>query len=96
MVRQMLNTVILVFRVISSVTDIRMKNGNTKKFEASGGIGLISSRLTVEGPILKEKASFIVSARRTYADLLVRTFNKEYDDLNLYFYADKGTLNVSY
>jgi len=79
---------------ISSVTDIRMKNGNIKKFEASGGIGLISSRLTVEGPILKEKASFIISARRTYADLLVRTFSEKFDDLNLYFYDLNGKANI--
>ncbi len=80
---------------ISSVTDIRMKNGNMKKFEASGGIGLISSRLTVEGPIKKEKASFIISARRTYADLLVRTFSKKFDDLKLYFYDLNAKTNIN-
>ena len=71
---------------ISSVTDIRMKNGNMKQWETSGGIGLISSRLTVEGPIVKDKASIIVSARRTYADLLVRAVKEEFKDLTLYFY----------
>lgn len=79
---------------ISSVTDIRMKNGNLKKFSASGGIGLISSRLTVEGPIMKDKASFIISARRTYADVLVRTFSKKFNDLNLYFYDLNAKTNV--
>ncbi|MBN2891064.1 MAG: TonB-dependent receptor [Bacteroidales bacterium] len=71
---------------LSSVTDIRMKNGNLKRWEAAGGIGLISSRLTVEGPIIKDKASLMVSGRRTYADILVKNFKKEYSDLTLYFY----------
>ncbi len=54
---------------LSSVLDVLMKDGNNKKFTATGGIGLISSRLTLEGPIVNEKTSFIISARRTYADL---------------------------
>jgi len=54
---------------ISSLLDIRMKDGNNKKFELNGGIGLLSSRFSVEGPILKEKASFILAGRRTYFDL---------------------------
>lgn len=57
---------------LSSVLDIRMKDGNNKKFSVDGSIGLISSKLTVEGPIIKERTSFIVSARRTYIDLLAR------------------------
>lgn len=55
----------------SSVMDVRMRDGNNKKFGASGGIGLISSRLTVEGPIVKDKGSFIISGRRSYADLFL-------------------------
>jgi len=54
---------------LSSVIDIKMNDGNDKKFSVSGGIGLIDSRLSVEGPIVKNKGSFSVSARRTYADL---------------------------
>lgn len=54
---------------LSSVLDVRMKEGNNKKFAATGGIGLISSRLTLEGPIGGEKTSFLIAARRTYADL---------------------------
>lgn len=54
---------------LSSVLDVRMKEGNNKKFSATGGIGLISSRLTLEGPIGSEKTSFLISGRRTYADL---------------------------
>lgn len=54
---------------LSSVLDVRMKEGNNKKFKGTGGVGLISSRLTLEGPIVNEKTSFLVSGRRTYADL---------------------------
>ncbi|HLW20629.1 MAG TPA: TonB-dependent receptor [Cyclobacteriaceae bacterium] len=71
----------------SSVLDIRMKDGNSKKLTASGGIGLISSRLAVEAPLVKDKGSFIVSGRRTYADVFLKLSNNE--DLSnsiLYFY----------
>ncbi len=71
---------------LSSILDIRMKNGNARKWTASGGIGLISSRLTAEGPILDNQGSLMISGRRTYADLLVRAFSNEYDDTALYFY----------
>ena len=56
---------------LSSVLDVRMKEGNNQKFTGEGGIGMISSRLTLEGPIVKDKLSFIVSGRRTYADLFL-------------------------
>lgn len=59
---------------ISSVIDFSMKEGNYKKYSASGGIGLIASRLTLEGPIVKDKSSFIVSGRRTYIDILSKPF----------------------
>jgi hypothetical protein len=62
---------------ISSVLDITMKEGNDQKFHAQGGIGLISSRLTLEGPIVKDRSSFIVSGRRTYIDVLTKPFLKE-------------------
>jgi hypothetical protein len=67
----------------SSVLDIKMKEGNSQKFETEGGIGLLSSRLSVQGPLKKDKASFIVSARRTYFDVLARPFTQ---DASLYFY----------
>jgi len=60
---------------LSSILDIRMKEGNKKRFNATGGIGLLSSRLTFEGPIIKDKASFIVSGRRTYFDLAFPLLN---------------------
>lgn len=55
---------------LSAVLDIRMKEGNVKEFKGEGSIGLIASKLTLEGPIIKDKTSFIVSGRRTYIDFL--------------------------
>lgn len=57
---------------LSSVLDIKMNDGNDRKMKISGGIGLISSRISVEGPIVKEKGSFMITARRTYADLFLK------------------------
>ena len=74
---------------LSSVLDISMKDGNNKKYEADGGIGLLSSRLTLQGPIQKNKSSFIVSGRRTYVDVLSKPFMKEDNAFNgsgYYFY----------
>ncbi len=74
---------------ISSVLDITMKEGNDQKFHGQGGIGLISSRLTLEGPIVKDRGSFIVSGRRTYIDVLTKPFAKEGGSLagsGYYFY----------
>ncbi|MBP6430582.1 MAG: TonB-dependent receptor [Ferruginibacter sp.] len=62
---------------LSSVLDISMKEGNNQKFQVDGGIGLIASRLSLQGPIKKDKASFIVSARRTYIDALTKPFIKK-------------------
>lgn len=56
---------------LASVLDIRMNDGNKNDYNAEGGIGLISSRLTVQGPIAKEKSSFVISGRRTYADMFL-------------------------
>ena len=55
---------------LSSVLEINMKEGNTEEFKGEGSLGIISSKLTLEGPIIKDKASFIVSGRRTYVDLI--------------------------
>lgn len=72
---------------ISSVLDIKMKEGNNKHWQFSGGIGLISSRLSVEGPIVKDKGSFLISGRRTYADLFIPLAGDEsLNDSKLYFY----------
>lgn len=68
---------------LSSIMDIKQKEGNLKKWEANGGIGLISSRLTVEGPVIKDKASILLSGRRTYIDQVFALANV---DLPYYFY----------
>ena len=74
---------------LSSVLDITMKDGNNKKYQAEGGIGLLSSRLTLQGPIEKNKSSFIVSGRRTYIDVLSKPFMSEdnaFSGSGYYFY----------
>ena len=71
----------------SSVLDIRMKEGNQKEYHTTGNIGLISSNLSFEGPIKEDVSSFIVSARRTYADLFLQFVpEKDIRDAQLYFY----------
>ena len=74
---------------LSSVLDISMKDGNNKRYEADGGIGLLSSRLTLQGPVQKNKSSFIVSGRRTYIDVLSKPFMQKDNAFNgsgYYFY----------
>ncbi len=72
---------------LSSVMDVKMKEGNSKKLEINGGIGLIASKLTIEAPIVKDKGSFIISGRRTYADLFLKLSNDEMQNKSsLYFY----------
>ncbi len=79
---------------LSSVLDVRMNEGNTKKYRVSGGIGLISSKLNVEGPIQKDKSSFLISARRTYADVFLKLSNQEnLRSSSLYFYDLNTKLN---
>lgn len=83
---------------LSSTLDVSMRDGNMKKYELTGGIGLISSRLTLEGPIKTDKASFIISARRTYADALARMMGVEQiKKSTLYFYDlnAKATYQIS-
>lgn len=70
---------------LSSVLDVKMKEGNNKRHQVSGGLGLISSRLTIEGPIQKDRSSFMISGRRTYADLFAR-LSSDMKDVKLYFY----------
>jgi hypothetical protein len=72
---------------LSSVVDIKMKEGNNKGYEVSGGLGLISSRLNIEGPIIKDKGSFIISGRRSYADLFLKLSpDSTLKQSSLYFY----------
>ena len=65
---------------IASILDVRMKEGNSKRLAAQGGIGSIFSRLAVEAPIVKDKASFIVAGRRSYADVFAKLFTDVLDD----------------
>lgn len=84
---------------LSSVLDVAMKEGNMKKFEAEGGIGLIASRLSVQGPIIKNKSSFIISARRTYIDVLTRPFipkSSNFYGSGYYFYDVNAKVNYRF
>ena len=91
---------------LSSIVDIKMRDGNAKKFSGIGGIGTISSRLTLEGPIVKDKSSFMIAGRRSYADVFLPLAPDEsiqesqlfFYDLNLkanYELSDKNRLYVS-
>ncbi len=91
---------------LASLLDIRMREGNMKNFAVTGGIGSIASRLTVEGPVIKDKASFMLSGRRTYADMflalsgdsLIRNNSLFFYDLNMkgnYIINDKHRIYLS-
>ena len=91
---------------LSSIVDIKMRDGNAKRYSAVGGIGTISSRLTLEGPIVKDKSSFMIAGRRSYADVFlpfapaeaIRNSKLYFYDLNLkanYDLSDKDRLYVS-
>ena len=81
---------------ISSVLDVKMNDGNNQKYHVGGGIGLISSRLNVEGPIKKNKSSFLVSGRRTYADMFLKLSPDSLINGNqLYFYDLNAKLNYT-
>lgn len=78
---------------VSSLLDISLKEGNTRKIEGEGGIGSISSRLTVDGPLFSDNSSFVLSGRRTYADIfLAFSPNEDIRDNQLYFYDLSGKL----
>ena len=79
----------------SSILDVRMKEGNAKKFSAEGGLGIIFSRLTLSNPINKGKGSFIVAGRRSYADILARPFLREDLKGSKFFFYDL-TAKVNY
>lgn len=82
---------------LSSVLDVRQKDGNMKRFGTNGGIGLLSSRLTLEGPIQKDKSSFMIAGRRSYADLFLRLSSDESLNSNvLYFYDLNAKANYKF
>lgn len=79
---------------LSSVMDVRMNDGNNQQFGVSGGIGLIAARVNVEGPIQKDKSSFLISARRTYADAFLKlSSDSSVKDAKLYFYDINAKAN---
>jgi hypothetical protein len=79
---------------ISSVLDVKMNEGNNRKYHIGGSIGLISSKLFAEGPIVKDKGSFLVTGRRTYADMFLKLSSDESLNNNqLYFYDFNAKAN---
>lgn len=93
---------------LSSVLDVSMKEGNNQKFQVDAGIGIIASRLSIQGPLKKNKSSFILSGRRTYIDAIAKPFMKPgsqfkgsgyyFYDLNAkvnYIFSDKNRLYLS-
>ena len=84
---------------LSSVLDIRMKEGNMKQFAGEASIGIVSGSASIEGPIVKDKVSFIVSGRRTYLDLVAKPLLKEFagdedDEVGYYFYDLNAKVNA--
>lgn len=71
---------------LSSVVKLTMKEGNMKQFGGEGKLGLLTSRLMLEGPIVKDRASVIISARRTFLDQITRWFQPENEQTDIYFY----------
>ena len=83
---------------LSSVLEMNMKEGNKEEWHGDGGIGLISSRLTLEGPLKKNKSSVLLSGRRTYADLILRPILKALGENNqgYYFYDFNAKVNYDF
>lgn len=80
---------------LSSVLDTRMKDGNNKDWNVAGGLGLIASRITAEGPLKKNRSSVIVSGRRSYSDLITKHFSDpDIRDNSIYFYDLSTKLNL--
>lgn len=83
---------------LASILDVRMKEGNIKELGVTGGIGTVFSRLAVEAPLIKDKASFIVAARRSYLDVLAKPFTDVFDDgaaLNFYDLTAKANYSIN-
>ncbi len=81
---------------LSSTLDISMREGNRQRHEVQGGLGLLSTQLTVEGPLRKDRASFILSGRRSYVDLVLRPFQKSKNKNLYYFYDVNAKLNYQF
>ncbi len=79
---------------LSSILDVRTKEGNNKRFSGQGGVGAIFSRLSVEAPLIKDKASFVIGARRSYIDVLAKPFlNNDLKGSQFYFYDLTAKVN---
>jgi hypothetical protein len=79
---------------ISSVMDVKMNEGNNQKYHIGGSIGLISAKANIEGPIVKDKGSFLITGRRTYADMFLKLSSDESLNNNqLYFYDINAKAN---
>jgi len=84
---------------LSSVLDVSMKEGNNQELQVDAGLGLIASRLSIQGPLKKNKASFIVSARRTYIDVIAKPFIKkgsQFSGSGYYFYDLNAKINYKF
>jgi len=84
---------------LSSVVDVAMKDGNMKDLQVEGGLGSISSRISIQGPVVNDKASFMVSARRTYIDVLVKPFIRQDNSFygsGYYFYDMNAKFNYQF
>lgn len=84
---------------LSSVLDVAMKDGNSNTFQGEGGIGLIASRFSIQGPLKKDKSSYILSARRTYIDILAKPFIPKSSDFNgsgYFFYDLNAKINYRF
>lgn len=81
---------------LSSVVEMTMKDGNKEKTSGEAGIGLISSRFTLEGPIKKNVSSYLISARRTYIDVLMRPLLTREDRPIMYFYDLNAKVNYDF
>jgi hypothetical protein len=84
---------------LSSVLDVSMKEGNNQKMQVDGGIGVIASRISIQGPLVKEKSSFIISARRTYIDALTKPFvskSSQFSGSGYYFYDLNAKANYRF
>jgi len=80
---------------IASVVDVKMNEGDNQNYDVSGGIGLISSKLNIEGPLQKGKSSFLISGRRTYADVFLK-LTEQFKENQLYFYDFNAKLNYRF
>jgi hypothetical protein len=81
---------------LSSVIEMNMKDGNKEKLHGQVGIGLLSTRFTLEGPILKKKSSFLISGRRSYIDALIGPFEPKQTKGGYYFYDLNAKLNYDF